>query len=154
LTRGQAKEAREAFDRVYSELPGEPAVKLALALAAESAGDGITATRLYDLVSRTDPGFVTASFGLGRCLAAAGKRAEAAEAYGRVPPPSSLYTQAQTALARTLIATTPAPPGATELQQASTVIEALALEGMEQARLRAEVLETTLNLLGQQLLKF
>jgi serine/threonine-protein kinase PknG len=150
LCQGKAKEARAAFDQVYGELPGELAVKLAVALAAESAGDSGTAIRLYDLVSRTDPGFSSAAFGLARCLAKAGKRSEAAEAYGRVPATSILYVQAQTALARTWIRPAPTPPGAEEVQKAAAVIEALALEGMEQARLRAEVLETTLEMLDKR----
>jgi serine/threonine-protein kinase PknG len=148
LARRQAREAWSAFDRVYGELPGEPAAKLAVALAAEAAGDGATAVRLYDLISRTDPTFVTASLGLARCLGAVGKRHEAAEAYRRVPPTSSLYAQAQAALARALVRTTPAPPAAEELLQASAVVEALTLEGLEQARLRTELLEIALTLLG------
>ena len=119
-----------------------------MALAAEAAGDGATAARLYDLISRTDPGFVTASLGLARCLAGGGKRYEAAEAYRRVPATSSLYPRAQAALARALVRMTPAPPGAEELREASAVVEALALEGLEQARLQAELLEIALNLLG------
>ncbi|MBV8611680.1 MAG: protein kinase [Singulisphaera sp.] len=150
LARGEAREAQADFDRVYSELPGEPAAKLALAVAAEAAGDAATAIRLYDLVSRTDPSFVTAAFGLARCLAREGRRADAVEAYGRVPPSSSLYTRAQMALARALIRTTPAVPGADELQKASTAVEALALEGLELVRLKAEVLENALALVADR----
>ena len=69
LARGEPHLARDLFDRVYADLPGEPAVKLAVAVAAERAGDDATASRLYDLVGRTDPTFVSAAFGLARCLA-------------------------------------------------------------------------------------
>ncbi len=144
---GRAQEAQREFDAVCSELPGEPAAQLALALAAELAGDCSTAIRLYELVSRVDPGFASAAFGLARCLAQAGRRDEAARAYGRIPATSSLYPQAQAALARTLIRTTPAAPGAGELRQAAEVLEALGLQGAQDARLRAEVLHTTLELL-------
>jgi serine/threonine-protein kinase PknG len=150
FAQGQAGEARAVFDAVYAELPGEPAVKLAVAMAAESAGDVATAVRLYDVVSRTDPGFVTAAFGLARCLATAGKREEAVRAYGRVPQTSSLYARAQMALARALIRLNPGVPGKNEFQQASAVIEALGLEGPESARLRAELLENALALLGSR----
>jgi serine/threonine-protein kinase PknG len=150
LAQGKAKQAQTAFDRVYGELPGEPAAKLAVALAAEAAGDTATAVRLYDLVSRTDPSFATAAFGLARCLGASGERDGAAEAYGRVPPTSSLYARAQAALARALVRATPAPPGADELLKASAVLEALALEGAEQARLQAEVLESALDLVSSR----
>ncbi|HMD62221.1 MAG TPA: tetratricopeptide repeat protein, partial [Opitutaceae bacterium] len=148
LSRGEAQAAQADFDRVYFELPGELAAKLALAMAAEAAGDEVTAIRFYALVSRTDPSFVTAAFGLARCLTHTGLRAEAVEVYGRVPPSSSLYTQARMALARALIRTTPAAPSADELQQASVTVEALALEGLEFIRLRAEVLENALTLIG------
>jgi serine/threonine-protein kinase PknG len=150
LRQQKPREAEAVFDRVYSELPGELAVKLALGIAAELGGDLWIAIRQYDIVARTDPGFTTAAFGLGRCLAGAGKRQEAAEAYRLVAQTSSLYTRAQTALARALIRTTPSKPGTDELAKASQVLEALALEGMEQARLHAEVLENALGLLAEK----
>jgi serine/threonine-protein kinase PknG len=153
LRQGTAREAQAAFDRVYGELPGEPAVKLAVAIAAELGGDTATAIHLYDRVARTDPGFTTAAFGLARCLANNGKRHEAAEAYRLVAQASSLYTRAQTALARALIRTAPGKPGTEELKAASEVLGALALEGMEQARLHAEVLENALGLLAEKVLK-
>jgi serine/threonine-protein kinase PknG len=153
LWRQNPREAVTAFDRIYSELPGELAVKLVLAIAAELAGDTATAVRLYDVVARTDPGFTTAAFGLARCLANNGKRHEAAEAYRLVAQTSSLYTRAQMALARALIRTTPSKPGAEELTKASAVLEALALEGMEQARLHAEVLENALGLLAEKVVQ-
>jgi serine/threonine-protein kinase PknG len=147
LCQGRPMEAATLFDQVYSELPGEPAAKLALALASELAGDDGRAIGLFDLVSKTDPNFATASFGLARCLRRAGRRAEAADAYRRVPQTSSLYVRAQTALATALASRQPTAPTADDLSQASTVIEALALEGIEQVKLRAEVLEVTLELL-------
>jgi len=147
LHQGLGAAALAAFDTVYSELPGEPAAKLALALAAEMAGNDILAIPFYDLVSRTDPSFATAAFGLARCMRRTGRRAEAADAYRRVPQNSSLYILAQTALAAALASANPAPPAADDLCMASSVLEALAMEGIEQIRLRAHVLETTLDLL-------
>jgi serine/threonine-protein kinase PknG len=148
LAQGKAREARAAFDRVYAEVPGELAAKLGVALAAEEDGDDAAAARLYDVVSRTDPGFTTAAFGLARCHVRAGRRGEAVQAYERVPQTSSLYTRAQMALARALIQMNPGVPGADELQRASAVVESLALEGVEHARMRADVLESALTLLG------
>ena len=55
LAQKRYDEAQEAFNRIYSELPGELAPKLALALAAELSGDLRSAIRYYDVVSRTDP---------------------------------------------------------------------------------------------------
>ncbi len=148
LAQGKAAQARAVFEGVYAELPGEVAARLAVGLAAEAAGDHATAARLYDVVSRIDPAFTTAAFGLARCLVKAGKRSEAVEAYGRVPQSSSLYTRAQMSLARTLIQMNPGIPGADELHRASAVVEALALEGVEHARMRSDVLESALSLLG------
>jgi serine/threonine-protein kinase PknG len=148
LAQGKAREAHALFDRVYSELPGEPAVKLAVALAAETAGDLPLAVRLYDRVSLVDPGFTTACFGLARCLTAQGKRTEAVEAYTRVPASSSLYSLAQMALTRALLRPEPTPPGTPELLRASATVEALAAEGRAIARLRVEVFDNALTLVG------
>jgi serine/threonine-protein kinase PknG len=153
LAQGKAAEAHKAFDRVYSELPGELAVKLAVAIAAEQAGDQATAIRLYDIVSRTDSSFGTAAFGLARCLTRAAQRKQAVSAYQRVSASSSLYVRAQISVARTLMQTKPVAPSLEELQKAAEVVEALALEDREQARLRAEVLENTLTLLGSRALQ-
>jgi serine/threonine-protein kinase PknG len=140
--------ARARFEEVYNELPGEPAAKLAMALAAEAAGDDAVAAPLYDRVSRTDPAFVTASFGLARCLRRAGRRAEAAVALQRVPATSSAYTAAQVALARALLGSDSALPSAEELSRAADVVQALDLQGAEFHRLRAEVLERALAVLA------
>jgi Protein kinase G tetratricopeptide repeat/Protein kinase G rubredoxin domain len=45
-----AADARDTFNAVYSELPGEAAPKLALAFAAEAAGDPATAGHYFRLV--------------------------------------------------------------------------------------------------------
>src|SRR5262249_9791735 len=149
LRQGKPAEAQALFERVYAELPGEPAAQLAIGLAAELAGDTATAVKRYATVARVDPGFATAVFGLARCLLAAGKRDEAVAAYRRIPATSSLYAQAQSALARALLRTA---PGAGELSEASKVLEALALQGAEEGRLRVELLETALSLLGSRAL--
>ena len=148
LAQGQAAAAYTAFDQIYNELPGEPAVKLAVAMAAEAAGDDGTAARLYDLVSTTDPSFVTASFGLARCLKRAGQRAETVAAYQRVPANSSLYARAQIGMARALIDLHTGVPSLDELTRASVAIDAMTAEGREVAQLRTELLENALRLLS------
>ena len=150
IVQGKPKEAQAAFDWLYSELPGELAVKLAVAVAAELAGDADTAIRLYGLVARTDSSWSAAVFGLGRCLARGGWRVDAAEAYRLVAPASSLHGRAQAELARVLIRTTHAAPTTAELTLASQVVEGMAAEGAEHARLRAEVLGTALDLLASK----
>jgi serine/threonine-protein kinase PknG len=78
------------------------APKLAIAMAAEADGDVRSAAALYDTVSRTDPSFTTATFGLARCRSSLGDRQGAIAAYERVPSTSSRYVAAQLAMARTL----------------------------------------------------
>jgi serine/threonine-protein kinase PknG len=128
LRQNKPKEALIAFDHVYSEAPGELAPKLALAFAAESAGDITSATRLYDLVSRTDPSFTCAAFGLARCRERSKDRPGAIAAYQRVPATSRRHVEAQMALARALIQPDLAPPATADLQQASEAVQALALD--------------------------
>ena len=142
LGQGQMKDAYALFDRVYSELPGELAPKLACALAAEAAGNRDTAMRLYDVVSRTDPSFTAAAFGLARCRAAVGDRAGAVAALARVPATSSLYVPAQLALARALVSPTPTPPSRNDLMQASQAIQALGLDGLALHQFSAELFLT------------
>jgi serine/threonine-protein kinase PknG len=148
LARGQPAAAREPFDRVCSELPGELAPRLALGLAAELAGDLDTAGRLYQGVAATDPGFTSACFGLGRVREAQGDRAGAVEAYGAIAPPSSLHVEAQLAVARALLSPAPGPPSAEELARASATIGRLALGPKVRGELSVLLLETALDQLG------
>ncbi len=139
LAQGKPRDAQAAFDKVYSELPGELAPKLALALSAELAQDWKTAESYYDRVSRTEPNYVSASFGLARCLAATADKSGAVAAYGRVPATSSFFTEAQMSLARALLHAQPTAPGENELIQAAKAIAALSLEGFALHRLSAEL---------------
>jgi serine/threonine-protein kinase PknG len=145
---GRAAEAGLAFDLVYGELPGELAPKLAMALAAELTADLRTAAHHYDIVSSTDPGFTSASFGLARVRDAQGDVAGAAEAYGRVPPGSSLYANAQIAMARTLIRGGATPPSAEDLVRASLVIARQQLAEQPRAELAVRLFEAALTLIG------
>jgi serine/threonine-protein kinase PknG len=152
MAQGKAQEAQAAFDQVYFDLPGELAPKLALALAAEQAGNLPLAIKMYDLVSRTDPSYTSAAFGLARCLCATGNRNGAVAALERVPQASNLFTRSRVEIARTLINTERSAPGTKELKDASVAIEALTLEGMDRYRLTKQVLETALNLVTSQTL--
>ena len=152
MAQGKAKEAQAAFDQVYFDLPGELAPKLALGLAAEQAGNFKLALKMYDLVSRTDPGYTSATFGLGRCYCANGERKKAVEALERVSQSSSLFTRSRVEVARTLINTERAAPGMEELKNASAAIEAIALEGMDRYRLAKQILETALHLITSKTL--
>ena len=139
--------ARSAFERVYNDVPGELAPKLALAMVAELAGDLPTAGRLYDVVSRTDSSFTTATYGTARVLAAMGDRNAAVAAYARVPRASSAYVDAQLRAARILVAPTAgSPPGASELARASATVTHLALDAEQRARTASQLLEAALDL--------
>ena len=148
LRRERPAEARETFDRVSSELPGELAPKLAEALAAELAGDLDRAASLYQVVAATDPSFTSACFGLARVRDAMSDRAGAVNAYRLIPETSSLHTQAQVELARTLIRRRPrSEPGVGELTQASATIERLGLPPQQRSQLSSELLEAALALI-------
>jgi serine/threonine-protein kinase PknG len=98
----QPAEAAQDFARVADELPGELAPLLAMAAAAEAAGDPGRARELYDLVSAADPACGNACFGLARVSLATGDRAGAAAALRRVPSSSSAHSAAQSALCTVL----------------------------------------------------
>jgi serine/threonine-protein kinase PknG len=116
-------------------------------MAAEANKEYDRATVLYDLVSKTDPSFATACFGLARCYLKQGDRGKAIEALARIQQTSSLFTEAQKATALTLLEVTPsAAPGAAELSQAAKVIEKLALAGMEGYLLVADMFGTAVQL--------
>jgi serine/threonine-protein kinase PknG len=89
LATGQTDTAVTLFDACLSALPGEPAPKLALAFALESAGK--QATHWYNSVWRTDHSYVSAAFGLART----GRM----DVLDEVPPTSSYRVAAQVALA-------------------------------------------------------
>ena len=146
-------EAQKAFDQVYFDLPGELAPKLALGLAAEQGQNYQLAIKMYDLVLRTDPSYVSAAFGLARCLSAQDNRIVAVAALERVPQTSNLHTRSRVEIARTLINGDRSAPGTQELQAASAAIEALTLEGNDLYHLTKQILETALNLLTSRQLQ-
>ncbi len=148
LARGEAADARQAFERVGFDLPGELAPKLAEGMAVELGGDLHRAGMMYDVVSATDPDFTSACFGLGRVRDALGDRAGAVEAYERIPENSSLHVPAQLALARALMRNGPAAtPGVPELVRAAATIRRLDLDGTRAAQLAVELLQAGLRLL-------
>ena len=148
LARGRFGDCRSSFGTVYRSLPGELAPKLALAIACESGGGVISeAAGWYEIVSRTDPGFTAAAFGLGRCRLGTGDRPGALAAYDRIPDSSSAYIEAQTARIRCLAAVNGGGQSTTDhLLTAGSILESLAVRGEQRARLRAEVLEAALAL--------
>ncbi len=155
MAQGKPQEAQKIIDQVYFELPGEIAPKLALGLAAEQAKNYKLAIKMYDLVSRTDPNYVSAAFGLARCLCLSGnnqasRRKEAVTALERIPQASNLFTRARVEIARILLNSDISKPNPEELKAAAATIEALTLSGMDLYKLTQQILETALNLLTSQ----
>ncbi|WP_373543588.1 tetratricopeptide repeat protein [Chamaesiphon sp.] len=156
LAQNRPQESQAAFDRVYFDLPGELAPKLAFAIAAEQGSNYLLAAGMYEIVERTDLNYPTAAFGLARCRLMQGDRNAAVTALQQVPPTSNLYTRAKVEIARILvdrqlpvainIPQHPAPT-LTELKSATQTVESLTLEGIERYRLDRQVLETALTLL-------
>lgn len=143
LVSGDAVTAAEGFSRVWTELPGEIAPKLAVALAAELAGEYDRAAQLYAQVIALDSSFVSAAFGLARCRASSGDRAGAVAAYRAVPASSAAFTDAQVASARVLASTSRSvgAPSANHLADAARTIETARIDNAERSILAIEMLE-------------
>jgi serine/threonine-protein kinase PknG len=143
LAAGQPGAAREAFDQVYGDLPGELAPKLALAAAAEWEGDDARAGALYERVWRTDTGYVSAAFGLARVLQRDGRWLDVVAALDGVPDTSSQHVLAQVAAIRARLD----PQGLAKpaLLDASARLKRLQMDLERQARMSVEVLSAALN---------
>jgi serine/threonine-protein kinase PknG len=148
LAGGRPAEAVAAFDTVYDALPGEPAVKLALAAAAELAGDPDGAARRYGRVWAMDRGFVSAAFGLARILVGAGRAAEAVTVLDAVPDSSSQYVTAQLAAVRARLRPGPHPLAETDLVDASARLERLQLDAERRASMAVELFDAALSWLA------
>ena len=146
LAVGQPQAAQGAFSAVFDELPGELAPKLALAFAAEAAGDVAAAGRYFRLVWTVDQSYISASFGLARARLAAGDRPGAIAALAGVPSASSHHAEAQIAAVRILVSGD-GHGGATgdDLRQADGRLTQLALDDVRRQQLTLEVLRAALD---------
>jgi serine/threonine-protein kinase PknG len=116
-------------------------------MACEGDEQFAQAAGWYDIVSRTEPAFTAATFGLARCRWEAGDRAGALAAYDRVPDSSSAYLEAQTARIHRLATHRGTGNGTgDELLGAGAILTSLPIRGGERARLEAELLEAALAL--------
>jgi serine/threonine-protein kinase PknG len=144
LAEDRPADAELFFDAVASELPGELAPKLAMAVCSEAAavaqageepasGDAVQhlndAVRSYSLVAHTDAGYASASFGLARAFLALGDREGAASALRTIPKSSSAYVTAQVTLCRVLASQVNGDkPALTDLTAASDTLDTLSLD--------------------------
>jgi len=148
LAAGRPGDARFAFDAVCDALPGELAAKLALALAAEAAGDQAVAQHYFQLVLTVDPRtYVSAAFGLARTRLAAGDVAGAITALAAVSDTSSYHQAAQVAAVRIQVASRPDPSQVSpdDLRQAGGRLARLKLDAIQVELLTAEILMAALN---------
>ncbi|MGH3251738.1 MAG: tetratricopeptide repeat protein, partial [Trebonia sp.] len=146
LGAGQPDRARAAFGAVYDELPGELAPKLALAFAAEAAGDLPAARYYFRLVWTIDQSYVSAGFGTARAYLAGGDRVSAIAAVAAVPENSSHHAAAQIAAVRLLVAGGTGLSG-TDLRQADQRLGRLSLDEGDPRRqqLAVEILRAALD---------
>ncbi|THA30315.1 serine/threonine-protein kinase [Streptomyces sp. A1547] len=149
LATGEDEIAALSFDAVYDAFPGEPAPKLALGLCAEVLGQLDNAAEYYRLVWITDPGFVSAAFGLARVQLAAGDRAGAVRTLESVPEASIHYTAARVAAVRARLRDrSPEEALLPDLAAAAAQVEALerfGLDAVRHERLSTEVLGSALD---------
>jgi serine/threonine-protein kinase PknG len=149
LLDGRWHEAAGRFSQVWTDLPGEQAPMLAVALAAEREGEMERAAEIYTRVLQTDRTYVSAAFGLARCRAAQGDRGGAVNAYRAIPNSSSTYMEAQIAATRTMVDdSNGGPPTADELAAAAQNVERMQLDASERAKLSADILERALTSVG------
>ncbi|MFI1013011.1 tetratricopeptide repeat protein [Streptomyces sp. NPDC020965] len=149
LVTGDNEAAALSFDAVYDAFPGEPAPKLALGVCAEVLGQLDNAAEYYRLVWTTDPGYVSAAFGLARVQLAAGDRAGAVRTLESVPEASIHYTAARVAAVRARLRRRAAQdPLIADLAAAATQVDALkefGLDAVRREQLSTEVLGTALD---------
>ncbi len=149
LATGEDEIAALSFDAIYDAFPGEPAPKLALGLCAEVLGQLDNAAEYYRLVWITDPGFVSAAFGLARVQLAAGDRDAAVRTLESVPEASIHYTAARVAAVRARLRDrSPEEALLPDLAAAAAQVEALerfGLDAVRHERLSTEVLGSALD---------
>ncbi|MBL7489987.1 protein kinase [Frankia sp. AgB1.9] len=146
LSAGRPDRAVLAFDEVYSQVPGELFPRLALAMAAEAAGDVDRAGKLFDVVSSVDSQITSAAFGLGRCRPDPAARVSA---YERVPRSSRAFVPAQTRTIELLTrADADEPPEPETLDRAAGFLRRIEddLRPEQNCRLRLAILRAALRL--------
>ncbi len=138
--------ATDAFSAVFDELPGEVAPKLALAFAAEAAGDMAAAGHYFRLVWTADTSYTSAAFGLARTCLASGDRPGAIAALAGVPSNSSHHAAAQVAAVRILVSGgTPGHVSPDDLRQADGRLGQLVVDDVRRQQLTVEILRAALD---------
>lgn len=147
LGSGDFEAAKDRFDAVYRDIPGEETPKLALGLCEERLNGPAAAERYYDALWVRDRAQVSAAFGLARIRLLQGDRAGAIEILDQVPEFSRYDEAARIAGIRVLSSPLPETgdlPTAVELNDAVVRLSALDLENDAWNRLVTAVRETGL----------
>jgi serine/threonine-protein kinase PknG len=161
LEQKRSKDAIARFDRVYTDLPGELAPQLALALALEQNQNYSEAVFYYQRVLQTSSDYPSAAFGQARCYLALQTatqtqqqptedcRNEAVRALQKIPPTSSLYLRSQAEMVKSLASAQQVPPTPQSLTEASTLMNQLSLQGMERHHLMYMLYSNALQVVKQ-----
>ncbi|MES2039880.1 MAG: tetratricopeptide repeat protein [Pseudomonadota bacterium] len=147
LAQGDAQKARIEFGKVYFEMPGEIAPKLAIAFAAETKQDYKEASSYYHRVIKVDPNHTAACFGLARCLAHGKDTAGAGNALAVVPAQHSLFNLARIALAKSLLDSEPVLD-VSKLEKVAQTIESISVDGGIIHQLTATLLEKSSSMIA------
>ena len=132
-----------AFNTVLSQVPGELAPKLALALACEETGAEDLAEQLYAVCAATDANYVApAAFGLARTRENRGDVAGSLEALDLVAPTSGAYVAARRRRADLL---TESAPGLNELAAAAASVENIAIDPRDRLAIRVRILKAAIS---------
>lgn len=152
LAQNMGMEGKIEFEKVYFEMPGELAPKLAIGYSNEKSGGIDDAINYYNRVARVDPNNTTACFGLARCLKNKKDIAGASNALNLVPASHSLYTQSRIALAKVLMLNEDA---LTEegLHELSQTIGSISTEGGIVHQLAGRVLNIGVKMIASKKLK-
>jgi serine/threonine-protein kinase PknG len=123
--------AADLFEKVWEELPGEAAPKLALGFCAECRGNTADAERNYQAVWDADDTQTSAAFGLARLRLAKPDREGAVALLSEVPALSRHYDAARIAAVRVLAGRLGSgdPPGPAHLNEAADRLGELSLDG-------------------------
>lgn len=150
LYQNQFQMARSEFEKVYFEMPGEIAPKLAIGYCAEAGGLIEEAENYYTRVSKVDPNNTSACFGLARCLMRKGDIVGATSALNAVPPSHSMYSQSRIMLAKVLMLDQNTM-NVQALEQLSQVVGSISIEGGIVHQLMAKVLTYAVNMIDKRL---
>ena len=148
LQRDEPARAVGEFDIVYRTVAGELTPKLAMAFALEQAGELDRAGAWYDTVSRTDPSYASAAFGLARCCSRSATSPARSRPYDRVPETSNAYPRAQLAKADAMLGDD-APRTPAHVAAAADVVERAGPRRRARARLEAALFELALGVVRE-----